>query len=206
VPVDPHLPGEPTVGPAAARRRIIAAAAVEFSIKGLAATTMADIANRAGIRRQNLYRYVQSKDELLSQVLIEQVRDVHDARRDSHLLHGPVGPIIVAALRSEHELARDDELLKLARSSEVEADTAKHLRTDDALFVATCEFWQPVLDYGRERGELRDDIDDHDIIRWFFLAQYMLIINEAIFRGPDEIDRLLHRMVGAAVLRDPGSA
>jgi AcrR family transcriptional regulator len=201
----PEPAEELSSGPAAVRRRIIAAAVVEFSIRGLAATTMADIAARAGIRRQNLYRYVRDKDELLSQVLIEQVRDVHAARKDDQVLSGPVGPIIVAALQREHSLARDDELLKLARSTEVAADTAKHLRTDDALFVATREFWQPVLDYGRERGELRDDINDHDIIRWFFLVQYMLIINEPIFRDPGEIAHFLRRMVAAAVLCDPGS-
>lgn len=194
-----------TPGPAAARRRIIESAAIEFRLNGLEGTTMADIANRAGIRRSNLYRYVDNKQELLAQVLIQQVRAVHAERRPAPPFHGPIGALIIAALEQEHELARDDELLQIARSAEIEPHTAHLLRTDDELFRATSDFWVPVLAHGRSRGEIRDDITDDDIIRWFFLVQYMLIINEPIFRDRDEIKHYLRRMVGAAILRDPTS-
>jgi hypothetical protein len=95
--------------------------------------------------------------------------------------------------------------MKLARSAEIEPHTAHLLRTDDALFRATCEFWEPLLAYARSRDELRTDLTDHDIIRWFFLVQYMLIINEPIFRDRAEIRHYLRRMVAAAILRRPES-
>lgn len=197
-------PAAPT-GPAAARQRIIDAAVVEFRLHGLEGTTMGAIADRAGIRRSNLYRYVESKTELLSQVLIQQVRAIHAARRVAGSFDGPVGPIIVRALEQEHKLARTDELMKLARSAEIEPHTAQLLRTDDALFRATSEFWEPLLTYGRARNEIRLDLADRDVIRWFFLVQYMLIVNEAIFRDQREIRHYLRRMVAASILRDPQS-
>jgi AcrR family transcriptional regulator len=204
VTADPE-PEHSAAGPAAARRRIIESAAIEFRLNGLEGTTMADIAKRAGIRRSNLYRYVDSKQELLAQVLIQQVQAVHAERRQAPPFHGPVGPLIVAALEQEHDLARDDELLQVARSAEIEPHTAHLLRTDDELFRTTANFWAPILAYGRSRAEVRDDVTDHDIIRWFFLVQYMLIINESIFHDRDEIKHYLRRMVGAAILRDPTS-
>ncbi len=166
---------------------------------------MADIAARVGILRTNLYRYVQSKHELLNQVLIQRVRAVHAERRPAVPFNGAAGPIIVAALLDEHTLARDDELLQLARSAEIAPHTAALIRTDDALLAATCQFWEPLLQYGRTRGELRPDLTNREIIRWFFLVQYMLIMNRSIFRGDDEIELYLRRMVGAAVLADPTS-
>lgn len=198
-------PGENSAVATDPRRRIIEAAAIEFRLNGLDDTTMADIAARAGIRRSNLYRYVESKHELLGQVLRQQVLAVHAERRVTEPFRGPVGPLIVAALEHEHDLARDDELLQLARSAEIEPHTAHLLRTDDALFRATSDFWQPLLGYGRSRDEIRDDISDDEIIRWFFLVQYMLIINESIFHDRTELKHHLRRMVGAAVLRDPAT-
>lgn len=192
-------------GPAAARRKIIESAAIEFRLKGLDGTTMADIATRAGIRRSNLYRYVDSKQELLAQVLIQRVRAVHAGRRPAQALDGPVGAVVIAALEQEYELARDDELLQIARSAEIEPHTAHLLRTDDELFRTTADFWTPILEHGRSRDEIRDDLTDDEIIRWFFLAQYMLIINEPIFHDRDEIRHYLRRMVGASILRDPAS-
>ena len=49
--------------------RILAAARGQFALRGFEATTMRDIADAAGITAGNLYRYVESKDSLIAEVL-----------------------------------------------------------------------------------------------------------------------------------------
>ncbi|EME67288.1 TetR family transcriptional regulator [Rhodococcus ruber BKS 20-38] len=52
-----------------ARARIIAAARREFSLRGYNATTIRNIAEAAGVRMATLYRRIESKEEILSDVL-----------------------------------------------------------------------------------------------------------------------------------------
>ena len=81
-------------GEAYARRRseIIAAAADVFRAKGLAATTLADIAEAVGGDRATLYFYVSSKEEIFDEIvsdvvkanlaIAEQIRDSPDVPAD----------------------------------------------------------------------------------------------------------------------------
>jgi AcrR family transcriptional regulator len=57
----------------ARRRDILEAAAAVFRAKGLASTSIDDIAKAAGVDRATLYYYVGSKDELFRDVVIEAV-------------------------------------------------------------------------------------------------------------------------------------
>lgn len=56
------------------RRQLIAAAEEVFATKGYAETTMADLAEAAGVTRPTVYAYFSSKDDVLSAVA-EGVRD-----------------------------------------------------------------------------------------------------------------------------------
>jgi TetR/AcrR family transcriptional regulator, cholesterol catabolism regulator len=55
------------------RRKLIKAAAAVFQKKGLAATSVNDIAQAIGVDRASLYYYVGSKEELFAEVVLEVV-------------------------------------------------------------------------------------------------------------------------------------
>ena len=56
------------------REEILDAAAELFVLRGLAATTTRQIADRVGIRQASLYYYFASKDEILLELLTQSVR------------------------------------------------------------------------------------------------------------------------------------
>lgn len=87
----PPVRGGPYRGPNVDRfSAIIAAAADLFRERGFHGTSMQDIADRAGMRKGNLYHYVTSKDELLvrivegpAQTLLDEVARFHEPGRDA---------------------------------------------------------------------------------------------------------------------------
>ncbi len=184
--------------------RILGAAAACFRERGVEGTSMGDIAAAAGLQRPNLYRYFASKEALLLAVLMREARAVHDERRARLRLDGPVGPRLVESLVSGQELVRRDELISFAMSGEAARLTADFIRSDTPLFDEEKSYWEPLVAYGRERGELRPDLADDEIIRWFFVNQFLMFRHQALF-PPEAVRAQVERFVVPAVLADPGS-
>jgi hypothetical protein len=63
---------------------VIAAARECFSRAGVEATRMEDVARRAGISRQHLYRFVSGRAELLELAFLERLHDRRCARHHRH--------------------------------------------------------------------------------------------------------------------------
>lgn len=184
--------------------RILRAAAACFRERGVEGTSMGDIAAAAGLQRPNLYRYFAGKEALLLAVLMRETRAVHDERRARLQLTGAVGPLLVESLVSGQELARGDELIRFAMSGEAARLTADLVRSETLLFDEEKVYWEPLLAYGRERGELRDDLGDEEIIRWFFVSQFLMFSHQELF-PPDVVRAQVERFIVPAVLADPDS-
>lgn len=67
--------GQENAAPAEARERITAAARHCYTDKGIAQTTMADVAAQAKVVRATLYRYFPNRESLLLGVFREEIRD-----------------------------------------------------------------------------------------------------------------------------------
>lgn len=65
------------------RERIHDAALRLFADKGYLATTMADIGAEVGIRGPSLYKHVSSKQELLTNIILETMNNLIEARREA---------------------------------------------------------------------------------------------------------------------------
>ena len=61
------------------KRRLMEAATAEFAARGLAGTTMEQIAKRAGINKERLYNYFGDKQRLFATVLSEELGKVAEA-------------------------------------------------------------------------------------------------------------------------------
>src|SRR5580704_16624071 len=55
------------------RRVLIEAAAAEFEAKGYAATSMADVAQRAAVSTKTVYRLIPNKADLLTRVVSDRI-------------------------------------------------------------------------------------------------------------------------------------
>jgi len=184
--------------------RILRAAATCFRERGVEGTSMGDIAAAAGLQRPNLYRYFPNKEAVVLEVLMRETQAVHAERRARVRLAGPVGPLLVESLVSGQALARSDELIRFAMVGETVELTAALVRSETLLFDVEKAYWEPLLAYGRERGELRDDLADDEIVRWFFVSQFLMFSHEDFF-PPEAVRHQVERFVVPAVLADPRS-
>ncbi len=146
--------------PMSRRREILRRAAEIFERKGVAETSMEDIAKAVGIKREGVYYYFKSRGEILLEVILPQSTTLHrnlericDSRIGStEKLHGAIQNHLDAfnpaylemsvALRESHSTATD------ARLSEIR-------RTWDSY----SELWTQLVVEGQDTGEFRSDLD-----------------------------------------------
>lgn len=108
---------------------IVAEASHLFARKGVAATTMADIAAAAGLQVSSLYYYFRSKHEILETIVGEVNRLPRAALAEARTTHGDPATALHAFIRSDaavlcrfpfdineiHRLAGDDDDSDFAR-------------------------------------------------------------------------------------------
>jgi AcrR family transcriptional regulator len=167
------------------RAAIVAAARECFQRWGLARTRMDDIAQRVGIVRPNLYRYFASKEAVAAAVSAEESQRINDVRRERIPIDGPVGDLIAASIVLGLELALEDEyIVDLLRM-----ENRDLVPETIAAAAVRYEYWRPIFEHGRARGELRSDLSDEDLIRWLSTVQLHFLSQRALYPTIEDIER-----------------
>jgi AcrR family transcriptional regulator len=141
------------------RHDLTRAAARLFAEKGYHGTSTADLAEAMGVQKGSLYAHIESKADLLWEVAREGAAAFHEAL-DGVPDDGPVVERIRAALRAHLRVVaeqldvatvfvREWRYLEGDRREEFLAERRRYEERFRALFRE-----------GRERGELRTDLDD----------------------------------------------
>jgi AcrR family transcriptional regulator len=181
---------------------IVEAAARCFARWGVPRTRVEDIAAEAGIARPNVYRYFASKDAIVLEVVVQQIRHHHRRLTRRYPLRGPAADLIVNALVSGvAESGRDFYATALLRPDSA-TTTAGFLASSSEVMAAVRDYWEPVLAYAREQGELRPEIDVDDAVRWLTFVQFSyLAIPEMTPKGA-RLAADLRAFVVPALIRD----
>jgi TetR/AcrR family transcriptional regulator, cholesterol catabolism regulator len=143
----------------ARRTELTRAAARLFAEKGYHGTSIGDLAQALGVQKGSLYAHIESKADLLWEVASEGAAAFH-AGLDAVPDEGPVVDRILAALRAHLRVVseqldvatvfiREWRYLDGARRDAFVAERRRYEERFRALFAE-----------GRERGELRTDLDD----------------------------------------------
>jgi AcrR family transcriptional regulator len=141
------------------RNELTRAAARLFAEKGYHGTSTADLAEALGVQKGSLYAHIESKADLLWEVAREGAAAFH-AALDAVPDEGPVLDRIRAALRGHLRVVaeqldiatvftREWRYLQGGRREEFVAERRRYEERVRALFRE-----------GRERGDLRTDLDD----------------------------------------------
>ena len=162
---------------------------------------MEDIAAAVGIARPNLYRYFPNKESLVLDVLLEEVRSIHRRRRRRLKLEGPVAAVLVDAVVLGFEEAHNEEMFAALMASNTVDFTDLFSGSTDIFHAVEAEFWEPLLDYGRDRGELREDLTNAEMVRWISFASFLFVGREEFVRVPAAVRYYTETFVVPALLR-----
>lgn len=103
------------------RTRILDAALTVMSRYGLARLALEDVAREAGVSRQTVYRYVGSRDGLLSDTIVREEQAFFDRMREAAAPHSELRPALEASIVAALTMAREHPLLDRLLATEPEA-------------------------------------------------------------------------------------
>lgn len=182
----------------AVRRRLVEAAETIVREDGAAALRLDSVGDAVGLHRSSVYRYFDSKEDLLIAVVVKATlrlgREVIDAigpsaRADRFIVDG----LAMALAR----IATDPVHRSLMAPSTSEAMTRVGTR---ALTEGMRPLVEPMFVAAAEQGVLREGVTPDDALRW------LLIVATGLFRAPEiapdreELTRLLELMLVPALL------
>jgi AcrR family transcriptional regulator len=182
--------------------RILDAAKRQILERGMQKMRIEQIAAEVGLQRPNVYRYFPSKNALVLEVLISETREILRARRRQVPIKGPVAPLLVESLLLGFRLSQSTGVFS-ACLDEDSHQTAQ-LLTQPAFVTIAGEYWAPLLQHGRHRGEIDPDLDDDEIVRWFLGIQILLHEHPELFGGPDTVRDYLTKLAIPGVLTPRG--
>jgi AcrR family transcriptional regulator len=134
------------------RTAILDAARDLFSRKGYEETTIAEIAQAAGVAVGTVYLYFRNKHELLTGVALDFEASITDALRDPALLNLPVEQVPRAMVDAIFRIARrKKELVSLLQIDMPSAEEVmQHREANEQLTKTLAAFFQQAI----ERGQL----------------------------------------------------
>lgn len=186
-----------TDDPAAA---IVEAAVRCFDRWGIPRTRVEDIAVEVGIARPHIYRYFASKDAIVHAVVMRQIRRHHRRLAERFPLEGPSAELIIGSLVSGIlDTASDPEMDFLIRpgSSHV---TAQSLTSSPDVLAELRTHWTPLLEYARDRGELRPGVEIAAAARWLVFLQFSYLALPDLVPPPAELEAELKAFVLPALI------
>jgi AcrR family transcriptional regulator len=143
------------------RRRILAAAKVEFAKKGLGGARVDDIAARAKANKRMMYHYFGNKDELFRHVLEEAYGDFRqrEAELDLDSLD-PVAAITALLAFNWKYFLENPEFITLVNSENLHK--ARHIKSSKRMQEMSRSFvgrMQHLLERGAKTGLFREGLD-----------------------------------------------
>jgi AcrR family transcriptional regulator len=175
-----------------ARRRLITAAEECFLAFGVQRTTMDDIAKRAGASRPTVYRYFADRDALIVEVVSRRSRGFSGRARAYIESRPTFAAKIVDGLNFLIEGGRKDPILRaLLGPDSLNASSGALIATNVAERL-TFEIWEPILVEAQRAGEMRADVDLHELCALMADIELIMVGREDFFdpEGPTARDML----------------
>jgi AcrR family transcriptional regulator len=146
------------------RRLLLAAAADEFSERGLDAS-VADIARRAGVGKGTVFRHFATKDDLLAAIVVDRIDALNTAGQRLLDAADPGAAILEFLTVAAHQRQQRD-LSFLREAGEL---TAEVTRVRAQLFHTVHQ----LVDRAREHGAVRADVTGADVILLMCAPNYV---------------------------------
>ena len=175
--------------------RIISLARASFTQMGVSATRIEDISRAAGMTRQNLYRYVSGRDELVELVMVQRVGEIGaELSSRASVLRGGFRNDIVELLVAAIEAGRHDaEFGALAEALPRFKLNVLLASSASAMHNHVGDTFRPLLRQGLAEGLLRTDVSEDEMVEW--LAEMLTLYVPRVDLDGDPLRRKVERFV-----------
>ena len=182
------------------RQQLIDAAEAIIRDDGVSALRLDAVADAVGVHRSSVYRYVESKEALITAVVVQATlrlgRTVIERLGEDATPRQFLGEGLAIALA---EMAADPLHRSLMAPS---ASTWMSRVGATALTEGMRPLIEPVFIDAEQRGILRAGVTPDDAIRWLQIVAMGLVRTPDIVPDPDDLVALLNRMLVPALLDD----
>lgn len=150
--------------------------------------------------RPHIYRHFASKDAIIHAVVLRQIRRHHRRLAERFPLQGPSAELIIGSLLSGIADAPADPDMRFLVGSDASQLTARALTTSPDVLAELRTHWIPMLEYARDRGELRCETDISKAARWLVFVQFSYLALPEMVGTADELEHELRAFVLPAIL------
>lgn len=158
-----------------ARDRLLTAAEVCYAQRGVARTTIVDIAREAGVHRSTVYAYFQSKDEVLAACFVRSMGSVLDAAEPCYHTDEPFLEQLIRATVVGLTAARLSPTVMLLLGEDQIGRTYHAAEASELWRKKLVENVGQRITAAVAAGEVRDDVAVETMARWVTRVAFSLI-------------------------------
>lgn len=165
---------DPILALPSTEERIVDSARRCFEEVGVDRIRMEEVAARAGVSRQTIYKYFASKADIVDRIAHLEMMKVNALLRRQVPHDQPFADRLTDAILLSVAISRDNPYLM-----RTVADVALMPRYSDdagALFQWQRRQWSGMIDRARRAGDLEADLDTDRVVRWIMLSQLLLLM------------------------------
>jgi AcrR family transcriptional regulator len=185
---------------AEARRRLLSAAERCIVRRGSAHIRMGEVATEAAVARSTLYRYFPTRGELIVGLFLDRIDAAMEAVVAALPEPGRAAPSLPDLVLRPLAFIEGNPLNEALFSSESRALVASWELGSEALFEAVYRHFGPLLERWQADGQLHDDLDLGEVVRWIETLQLSLLGEPWRQRSLEEQRKLLARFLVRAVV------
>lgn len=184
-----------------AREQILDAAWRCYQRQTVQKTRMEHIAREAKVSRTTIYRYFQSRDEVLLGVLLRAVEDLSRTIQTRNANSSCFAEFLVESLATAvDEVPHSAIFTTLLQETTVVASRV-YIGSAE-VFGQVCQYFQPHWDAAKAAGELRDNVEFTEAMDWIYHVLTSYVMEPSSLSAAVGWRSMLWRFLIPAIFRD----
>jgi len=181
---------------------ILAAARECYLQRGIDATGMRDVADRAGVARSTLYRYFPGRDDLLVATVRDEMMDLNTRIRKKLARYpDPADQLVEGLILAIKEVPRRP-LLRAVFASDEASRARRVVWSSDAIVSFGEELMAHVVEPAREAGLLQDAVPPEVLVEWVYrLLLSFLTLPSNWVKSDAQLRTTLHALLVPVLLK-----
>lgn len=184
-----------------AREQILDAACRCYERSGVSKTTMEHIAQDAKVTRTTIYRYFQTRDEVLTGVILRATQVMVQELQKRVANTRTFGDFVVEAAASTYELIPESPVLRLILREQTAVLHRLYVSSEEVLTMAVA-FLHDRFDAAERAGELRPGVELPALTEWIVHIVCAYLLAPPNLNGPGSgLRQTLRQFLEPAVVR-----